>query len=105
MREGQSTEFIQASWRDAVPQTQGCVLAELGDPWCLTFVLGGLENLKLFHRNHNYAGHPGFHKFTALGSLQFFLEHSLETKDIFYEFSKIEWCGTFNFPYFISGNT
>ena len=52
MREGQSTEFIQASWRDAVPQTQGCVLAELGDPWCLTFVLGGLENLKLFHRNH-----------------------------------------------------
>ena len=26
----------------------------------------------------SYAGHPGFYRFRALDSLQFFLEHSLE---------------------------
>ena len=30
-----------------------------------------------FFQNKSYAVHPGFHKFRALGSLQFFLEHSL----------------------------
>ena len=47
--------------------SQGCALEEPGGPWCPTFVLGRLKN----------AGHTGFHKFRALGSLQFFLEHSL----------------------------
>ena len=27
---------------------QGCALAEPSGPWCLTFVLGGLENLSFF---------------------------------------------------------
>ena len=38
-------------------------------PWCLTIVLGQLGNFL----------HPGFHGSGALGSFQFFLEHSLAT--------------------------
>ena len=32
----------------AVNVDQGCALAEPGGPWCLTFVLGRLENLSFF---------------------------------------------------------
>ena len=57
---------------------QGCALAVPGDPRCLTFALGWLENLSFF-LTKLYAGHPGFLKFrvTVLGSLHFFIEHSL----------------------------
>ena len=58
-----------------VISNQGCALVEPSGPWCLTFVLGRLENLSFFIEIICWA--PGFHKFRALGSLQFFLEHSL----------------------------
>ena len=54
---------------------QGCALAEPSGPWRLTFALGRLENLTSSYKS--YAGHPGFHSFRALGSLQFSLEHSV----------------------------
>ena len=41
------------------------------------FFLVQLENL-CFFIEIIYAGHTGFDKFRALGSLQFFLEHSLD---------------------------
>ena len=53
-------------------------LAEPGGPLCLTFAPGRLENLTLFIKYYNsYNGHPGFHRFRSLGSLQFFFEQSL----------------------------
>ena len=54
---------------------QGCALAEPGSPWCLTFAVGRLENLRISYKS--YAEHPGFYRFRALGSLQFSLQHSL----------------------------
>ena len=33
---------------DPPAMLQGCALAEPGSPWCLTFVLGQLENLSFF---------------------------------------------------------
>ena len=59
-------------------QYQGCPPAEPSGLWRLIFVLGRLENLCFSIESKSYAGHTGFHKFRALGSLQFFLEHSLE---------------------------
>ena len=53
---------------------QRCALAE--PAWRLTFAVGWLENLR-FIIQINYAGHPRFYSFRALGSLQFSLEHSL----------------------------
>ena len=44
-------------------------------PWCLTIVPGQLGNFFMESR----AGHQGFHGSGALGSFQFFLEHSLAT--------------------------
>ena len=40
------------SFLDYIFTKQGCVLAEPGGPWHLTYVLGRLENLCFFHRNH-----------------------------------------------------
>ena len=57
---------------------QGCALAEPPGPWRLTFVLGQLENLCFFLEIIRW--HTGFHKIRALGSLQFFLEHSIDIK-------------------------
>ena len=54
---------------------QDCALVESRGPWCLTFVLRRLENLTFFIEVICWA--LGFHKFRALGSLQFFLERSL----------------------------
>ena len=54
---------------------QGCAPAEPGSPWYLTFDLRRLESLRFSHKS--FVGHPRFHSFRALGSLQFSLEHSL----------------------------
>ena len=56
------------------PLHQGCALEVPGGLWRLTFVLGWLEILVFAYKS--YAGHPGFYRFRALGSLQFFLELS-----------------------------
>ena len=63
--------------------SQGCTLAALGGLWHLTFALGQPEKNK---SHKSYAGHPAFHKFRELGSLQFFLEHSLGSP---YEFLQV----------------
>ena len=55
---------------------QGYPLAAPGCPWCLTFAPGQLENLSFLKKP--YAWHPGFHGFRALGSFNFFFEHSLD---------------------------
>ena len=55
-------------------------LTEPSGPWLLTFSPRQLENLSFFFSEKAYAGHPGFHRFRALGSLQFLLEYSLEWK-------------------------
>ena len=55
----------------AFSKGQGCALAELSGPWRLTFALGRLANLSFFIQIINYAGHPRFSSFGALGSLQF----------------------------------
>ena len=54
---------------------QGCALAEPGGPWRLTFALRQQGHLSFLYKS--YAGHPGFYSFKTLGSLQFYLEHSL----------------------------
>ena len=56
--------------------SQGCALAEPGGPWCLTFALGRLGNLSFFIQIICWA-YARFYIFSALGSLQFSLEHSL----------------------------
>ena len=55
--------------------TQGCTLAEPGGPWRPTVAPGQLENLTFLYKS--YAGHPGFYRLRALGSLQFSLEQAL----------------------------
>ena len=53
---------------------KGCALAAPGWPVALKVCSGATrKSMFFFHRNHNYAGHPEFHRFRALGSLQFFL--------------------------------
>ena len=48
----------------------GWALVACGDPPDPCFVLGQLGGF--FFSLEAYAGHPGFHNFKALGSLQFF---------------------------------
>ena len=40
----------------------------------------GQQNLSIPIEIINYAGHPGFYRFRALGSLQFFEVHSMLVK-------------------------
>ena len=55
---------------------QGCALAEPGGPWRLTFALRQQEHLRFFIQIICWA--PWILQFLkTLGSLQFFLEHSL----------------------------
>ena len=103
VREGETTEFIQSSWRDVVPQTQGCALAEPGDPSRLTFVLRWLENLSFFIEIKCWA--PWISQVHSTGLPSIFLRaQPWNNRHILWIF-QIEWCGPFNFPYFISGNT
>ena len=60
--------------RDAVVY-QGRAVAEPGGPWCLTFALWQLENLRFFIQI--ICWHPTFYSFRALGTLQFSLEPNL----------------------------
>ena len=41
-------QFQQFNEAFTLHAAQGCALAEPGDPWFLTFVLGGLKNLSFF---------------------------------------------------------
>ena len=59
-------------------QTQGCAVANPGDPWCLTFAPGSLEIFSFFIQI--ICWHPGVYRVRALGSLQFSLEHCLKTQ-------------------------
>ena len=45
-------------------------------PLAPNFCSWATRKSQIFHTNH-YAGHPGFYRFRALGSLLFSLEHSL----------------------------
>ena len=47
----------------------------ISGPWRPNFTLGRLENFSFLYKL--YAGHLGFHRFRAMGSLQFSLAHSL----------------------------
>lgn len=57
---------------------QCCALAApsgLCDP---TFAHAATRKSFFFHRDHEYAGNPGFHRYRAAGTLSwFFVEHSL----------------------------
>lgn len=55
-------------------QHQGCVLAEPGGPWQLTFALGGTGNIGFFVPNL-YTGRPGSQRFKGF---DLFFEQSLE---------------------------
>ena len=55
--------------------TQGCALPAPSWPVVLNYCSGGTRKFFI----ESCAGHPGFHWSRALGSFQFFLEHSLAT--------------------------
>ena len=50
--------------------------------WALApnFFSQATRKSQFFFSEKAYAGHPGFHRFRALGPLQLFLEYSLEWK-------------------------
>ena len=56
------------SWDQGTPELCS------GSAWCLTFAFACLRNLSFCIES--YAGHPRFHRFSVLGTFQFFLEHS-----------------------------
>ena len=56
--------------------TQGCALPAPSWPVVLNYCSGATRK---FFSQKSCAGHPGFHGSRALGSFQFFLEHSLAT--------------------------
>ena len=59
---------------------QSCAITARGGPWCLTFAPRRLKFLVFWYKS--YAAHCGFHRFRALGFLQFSWEQSLSQPSI-----------------------
>ena len=82
----QNNASFKCTWRvrcEPSHYINGFALAALSGPWHLALLLGGLEILAfsgdgfLAFSYQFFIGHPGFHRITALGFLQCFLQHRI----------------------------